>query len=390
MAGSIGSIGSGLYTQAITRKIRDSEGKVEANVTDLRMKTKPPTSSDAVQIPKKRTSLKDLATYLGVSQTTISFVLNDAPLAKNLTAETRRRVREAARKFNYRPSYFALNLHKTGSDSVGVIVPEHSEGYFTVVMEGVERYLLQKHFLYFTACHYGKQKLVKEYSELLMNRGAEGLLLLNTNADFDTPLPVVTISGHMEKEGVTNITLDHRSAARLAIRHLYDLGHRKIAFMKGPSSIIDSEFRWDAMMQVASELGVEPTPERTVQVNIGGWTPRIGYEPTQRLLAATRDFTALICFNDTSAIGAIRVLHEAGMRVPNDVSVVGFDDIVSAEFHVPSLTTIRQPLKHMGKLAASILLDRIANPVAEYAPNIPVKPALIVRESTAQVNPCTP
>ena len=232
------------------------------------MRTKPPSSSDPSQPPQKRTSLKDLATYLGVSQTTVSFVLNDAPLAKNLTAETRRRVHEAARKFNYRPSYFALNLHKTGSDSVGVLVPEHSEGYFTIVMEGVERFLLQKHFLYFTACHYRKHNLVKEYSELLMNRGAEGLLLLNTNADFDTQLPVVTISGHLEKEGVTNVILDHRAAARLAIRHLYDLGHRKIAFMKGPRSVIDTEFRWEAMMQVAREFGVQPTPERTVQLTV--------------------------------------------------------------------------------------------------------------------------
>ncbi len=347
------------------------------------MKMKPPSSPDAAPVPKKRTSLKDLATYLGVSQTTVSFVLNDAPLAKNLTEETRRRVHEAARKFNYRPSYFALNLHKTGSDSIGVMVPEHSEGYFTIVMEGVERYLLQKHFLYFTACHYHKPKLVKDYSELLLNRGAEGLLLLNTNADFDTPLPVVTISGHLEKEGVTNVILDHRAAARLAIRHLYDLGHRKIAFMKGPPSIIDSEFRWDAMMDVARELGVAPTSERTVQLTSGGWTPQVGYDPTQRLLDATHDFTALIAFNDTTAIGAIRVLHEAGMQVPRDVSVVGFDDIASAQFHVPSLTTIRQPLKHMGKLAASILLDRIANPESPYAANVPVKPALMVRESTA-------
>ena len=347
------------------------------------MRTKPPGPSTPPAPLTKRTSLKDLATYLDLSQTTVSFVLNDAPLAKNLTPETRRRVREAARKFNYRPSYFALNLNKSGSDSVGVIVPEHSEGYFTIVMEGVERYLLQKHFLYFTACHYYNPKLVKEYSELLLNRGAEGLLLLNTNADFDTPLPIVAISGHLEKPGVTNVILDHRAAARLAIRHLYDLGHRKIAFMKGPPSIIDTEFRWEAMMQVAREFGVQPTAERTVQLTLGGWTPQVGYEPARRLTDTTRDFTALVAFNDTTAIGAIRALHEAGMRVPEDVSVVGFDDIVSAEFHVPSLTTIRQPLKKMGKLAASILLDRIANPDHQYAPSILVKPALIVRESTA-------
>ena len=349
------------------------------------MRTKPPSSSEPIQPPKKRTSLKDLATYLGVSQTTVSFVLNDAPLAKNLTEETRRRVHEAARKFNYRPSYFALNLHKTGSDSVGVIVPEHSEGYFTVVMEGVERYLLQKHFLYFTACHYGKLKLVKEYSELLMNRGAEGLLLLNTNADFDTPLPVVTISGHKEKPGVTNIFIDHHVAARLAIRHLYDLGHRKIAFMKGHRSVMDSESRWDAMMEVAREFGVAPTPERIAPLLVGGWTPQIGYEPTQRLLAATRDFTALIGFNDTAAIGAIRAIQDAGLNCPRDISVIGFDDIIVAEYLIPRLTTVRQPLHEMGRAAAQLLVKRIQNPDEPYPEEIWFEPELVIRESTTSI-----
>jgi LacI family transcriptional regulator len=333
---------------------------------------------------KKRTSLKDLAAHLGLSQTTISFVLNDAPLAKNLTEETRRRVLEAARQFNYRPSYFALNLNKSGSDSVGVIVPEHSEGFFTVVMGGVEKYLLQKHFVYFTACHYWKPKLIEEYTRLLINRGAEGLLLLNTNADFETTLPVVTIAAHKVKEGVTNVVIDHVAAARLTIEHLYQNGHRKIAFMKGHRHVIDTDYRWDATMEVAREYGVQPTPERTVGIQSNNWSPEVGYAPTQQLLAATRDFTALVCFNDTAAIGAVRALHEAGMRVPEDVSVIGFDDILAAQFHVPSLTTIQQPLAAMGKLAATILLDRIANPEKQYAPTIMVKPKLIVRESTAK------
>jgi len=332
---------------------------------------------------KKRTSLKDLANYLGLSQTTVSFVLNDAPLAKNLTEETRRRVLEAARKFHYRPSYFALNLNKSGSESVGVIVPEHSEGYFTVVMGGVERYLLRKHYVYFTACHYWQPKLLREYPRLLMNRGAEGLLLLNTNVDFDTPLPVVTISGHKNKAGVTNVVIDHEIAARMAIGHLYELGHRRIAFMKGHRQVIDAEYRWEAMMQVAREFGVQPTPERMVELSTSGWSPEVGYEPARRLTQATRDFSALVCFNDTAAIGAIRALHEAGIRVPQEVSVMGFDDIVGAKFHVPSLTTIRQPLEQMGEMAAEILLDRIANPEKDYDPTILVKPELIVRESTA-------
>lgn len=332
---------------------------------------------------RKRTSLKELAAHLGLSQTTVSFVLNDAPLAKRLTEETRRRVLEAARQFNYRPSYFAVNLNKSGSDSVGVLVPEHSEGFFTIVMGGVERYLLSRHFVYFTACHYWKPKLIEEYAQLLIKRGAEGLLLLNTNANFDSIVPVVTVAAHKEKEGVTNVVIDHVAAARMAVRHLYDNGHRKIAYMKGHRHVMDTDSRWEAMMAIAGEFGVQPTPERTVQMRSSAWSPEVGYEPAKRLTDATRDFTALVCFNDTAAIGAIRALHEAGLRVPRDVSVIGFDDIVGAEFHVPSLTTVRQPLAMMGRLASTILLDRIANPDKKYAPTIMVKPKLIVRESTA-------
>ncbi len=337
-----------------------------------------------VEPARKRTSLKDLAGYLGLSQTTVSFVLNDAPLAKNLSEQTRRRVVEAARKFNYRPSYFALNLNKSGSDSVGVLVPEHSEGYFTVVMGGVERYLLEKRFVYFTACHYWKPKLIEEYTRLLINRGAEGLLLLNTNADVETTLPVVAVSAHKEKPGVTNVVIDHTAAAKLAVRHLVELGHRRIAFMKGHRFVIDTQYRWDAMMAVARELGVAPAEELTEEMRSSSWSPEVGYEPTKRLLERTRDFTALVCFNDTAAIGAMRALHEAGLRVPENVSVIGFDNIVSAEFQVPSLTTIEQPLARMGRMAAQILLDRIAHPEKVYKPTILVKPRLIVRESTGR------
>ncbi|HWZ52040.1 MAG TPA: LacI family DNA-binding transcriptional regulator [Granulicella sp.] len=330
----------------------------------------------------KRTNLKDLSSYLGLSQTTISFVLNDAPLAKKLTQETRQRVLDAARKLHYRPSYFAVNLNKSGSESVGVLVPDHGEGYFAVVMGAVERCLLQRDYVYFTACHHRQPKLMREYPQLLMKRGAEGLLLLETDANFVTPLPVVTLCSHKPREGVTNIGVDHGAAARLVIRHLYDRGHRKIAFMRGRRKVSDATYRWEATMQVARDFGVQPTPERIVQLGSSEWSPEMGYEPTKRLLQVTQDFSALVCVHDWAAVGAIRALQEEGIDVPRDVSVVGFDDIVGAAFHTPRLTTIRQPLRRMGQLAATILLDRIAQPEREYAGTVLVKPELIVREST--------
>jgi DNA-binding LacI/PurR family transcriptional regulator len=332
----------------------------------------------------KRTNLKDLSSYLGLSQTTISFVLNDAPLAKKLTQETRQRVLDAARKLHYRPSYFAVNLNKRGSESVGVIVPEHGGGCFAVIMGAIERCLLQRQYVYFTACHHRQPKLMREYPELLMKRGAEGLLLLDTDANFVTPLPVVTVCSHKPAEGVTNIVVDHGAAARLVIRHLYDRGHRRIVFMKGQRKITDATYRWEATMQVARDFGVQPTPERIVQLGPSEQSPEMGYEPTKRLLDATRDFSAIVCVHDWAAIGAMQALQEAGMSVPRDVSVVGFDDIVSAAFYPPRLTTVRQPLRRMGQLAATILLDRIAEPERQYAGTVLVRPELIVRESTGR------
>lgn len=331
-----------------------------------------------------RTTLRDLANHLGVSQTTISLVLNDAPQAKGLSAETHRRVLAAAKEFNYRPSFFARNLGKTRSESIGVIAPELSEGYFTVVMGGVEKCLINRHYLYFTSCHYWQPELMERYPRLLLDRGAEGLLLLNTNADFITPLPVVAISGHKAGPGVTNVILDHTRSAELAIGHLYELGHRKIAFMRGHPHVIDSEYRWDGMVSIARQLGLDVRPELTVNLESSGWSPTIGYDPVKRLAAKTHDFTAILCFNDTAAIGAIRALNEAGLSVPGDVSVIGFDDILSAAFHVPSLTTIRQPLESMGQIASEVLIDKIEHPEKDHPAEIVMEPELMVRESTGR------
>jgi LacI family transcriptional regulator len=313
-------------------------------------------------------------------------VLNNSPAGKSIPKETRQRVLDAAKKFHYRPNYFARSLRKSKSMSVGVLAPDLSEGYFTLVMSGVEQKLLRAHYFYFTANHYWREELLDEYPRMLMERAVDGFLLLNTPADFTVPVPVVAISGHRNAEGVTNIVLDHYKAAHLALKHLYDLGHREIAFMHGPKFIIDSEFRWQGFQQVAQELGIEIKPELSIHLEENSWSPELGYKPVQELLNRTRNFTALLCFNDISAIGAIRAIQDAGLRVPEDVSVIGFDDIISAGYYKPSLTTVRQPLMEMGKQGAEILLDRIAHPTKTYPEEIVVEPELVVRESTALAN----
>jgi DNA-binding LacI/PurR family transcriptional regulator len=345
--------------------------------------------------PSGHVNLRMLAEHLELSQTTVSLVLNNSPSAKSIPPETRTRVIEAAERLNYRPNYFARSLRQSRSMSVGVLAPDLSEGYFTRVMSGVVEELTSAHYFYFTACHDWKRELIEQYPRMLVERAVDGFLLLNTPADqIDVPVPVVAISAHSVVPNVTNIVLDHHSAVEQALIHLHQLGHRKIAFMRGPRAIPDSDFRWESIEQVAGEMGLRIDQSHVTRIDAAGWSmktgyhpmaPEIGYKPMRALLEKSRDFTAVFCFNDIAAIGAIRALKDAGLSVPRDVSVVGFDDILSAAYYTPSLTTVRQPLLEMGKRGAEILLDRITNRAKEYPAEIIVSPEFVVRESTGPV-----
>jgi LacI family transcriptional regulator len=346
-------------------------------------------------MPTGHVNLRMLAEHLGLSQTTISLVLNNSPSAKSIPQETRDRVVEAAERLNYRPNYFARSLRQSRSMSVGVLAPDLSEGYFTRVMSGVVEEMTAAHYFYFTACHDWKRELIDKYSRMLVERAVDGFLVLNTSIDqFDMPVPVVAISAHIAAENVTNIVLDHYLAAKQALMHLHGLGHRRIAIMRGPRAIPDSEFRWDAIQEVAREADIKIDPALVSRIDSAVWSmkagvhpmaPEIGFKPMQALLEKTRDFTAVFCFNDIAAIGAIRALRDAGLEVPRDVSVVGFDDILSAAFATPSLTTVRQPLAEMGRRGAQVLLDRITNREKPFPPEITMEPELVVRESTGPV-----
>jgi LacI family transcriptional regulator len=168
----------------------------------------------------------------------------------------------------------------------------------------------------------------------------------------------------------------------MALKHLVDLGHEKIAFMKGSTVSVDSDERWNAICEVAEDLGICIQPELIVQLEGDDPTPNLGYPFAKQLLARKQPFTALFAYNDISAIGSICAFHEASLRVPDDVSVVGFDDIQSAAYINPPLTTVKQPLQKMGEIAARTLVDRIEGRV-KYVPEIMIEPEFVVRKSTA-------
>ena len=336
--------------------------------------------------PQHPISLRTLGEYLNLSPATISLVLNNAPGVRSIPQETQNRVIQAAAKFDYRPSFYARSLRKRQSFLIGVLVPELNDSYTTQVLAGVEDLLIEEGYFYLTASHRRKPDLIEEYPLLLLDRSVEGFIVIDTVLTHPLKLPVVAVAGHRKIEGVTNVALDQRRAAELTLRHLHGLGHRKIAFMRGGSHSSDANGRWKSLMAVAAELNVDVPPALTVQLLSRESTPELGFSPTMELLSRGIHFTALVCFDDVAAIGAMKAAREFGLRVPEDISVIGFDDIESASYFNPSLTTIRQPLHQMGAVAAHLLLQRIRGR-EPLAPVAPILPQLVIRDSTCPPNP---
>src|SRR5262245_37452364 len=337
----------------------------------------------SAQTTKRPVSLKQLAEHLDLSPTTLSLVLNDAEGASAIPQETKDRIFEAARKFNYRPNYIARSLRSARTYTLGVLLPELSGGYAAEVLAGIEERLLEEGYFYFVASHHHRQDLLKRYPLLLLERCVEGIIAVDTPYLGNVLAPVVCVSGHDNAPGVTNIMLDHERAATLALEHLLALGHSRIAIIKGQEFSSDTEVRWTVIRNAAKRMKAPIKPGLVTQLEGDSPSSETGYLATKRLLEKGEPFTALFAFNDISAIGAIGALREAGLRVPQDVSVIGFDDIPAAAFHNPSLTTIKQPLHEMGKLAAEYLLKRIAEgPDAPAPEEVTVEPELIIRQST--------
>jgi LacI family transcriptional regulator len=346
------------------------------------------TNGETTRSSTSRTSvsLKQLAAHLGLSTTTLSLVLNDAPSANSIPLETKERIFSAAKELNYRPNYLARSLRVQRTHTFGVIVPELSDGYSSMVLNGVESVLSREGYFYLTASHLHRADLLEKLPRMLAERQVEGIIAVDTPIRFEPNLPVVNVSGHDEIDGVTNVVLNHQHAAELGIGHLYNLGHRRIAVIKGQEFSSDTDIRWNTINEAAAKRGIEIDPRLCTQLEGDSPSPEVGYQATKKLLVTGEKFTALFAFNDISAIGAIRALEEMGLRVPQDVSVLGFDDIYAAAFHNPALTTIRQPLFEMGSLAASTLLDALNRGHGEKAPAIlNVEPTLIVRQSTTRV-----
>ena len=326
--------------------------------------------------------LKEIAHFLGLDPSTISFVLNDTP-GRSIPEETRKRVKDAARQLNYQPNLVARSFRNRRTLTLGVLVPELSDGYHTEVLTGVGDCLMAAGYSYLTAHHRYRANLVGQYSKLLIARGAEGMICIDTSLESVLSIPTVVVAGHQRLSGVTNVVLSHQKAAELILTHLHALNHRCIAFMRGQPFSGDSEDRWQAIVRVCRTMKIEMHPELTVRLEQDMSSPELGYSEIRSLLTTKPFFTALVCFNDVAAIGAIRAIRDQGLRVPEDISVTGFDDIRAAAYMSPALTTIRQPMADMGRAAAQFMINRL-NRTEDFRELISFEPELIIRESTSQ------
>jgi DNA-binding LacI/PurR family transcriptional regulator len=333
---------------------------------------------------QEKVTLKTIAEHLGLTPGTVSAALNNSAAARSIPEHTKQRILDAARELNYRPNFFARTLRLQRTFTVGVIASEIGDAYGSQVINGIEQYLQQRNYFFLTVVHRHDPKLLASYSQLLLSRGVEGFITVDTSVTEAPPIPTVAVAGHQPVTGVTNIVLDHKKAVRLALEHLKHLGHKEIAFLKGQPFSSDSASRWAAICDVGQEMGIRIRPELTVQIEGTDSSPNIGYPVGKELLARGIPFTALFAYNDISAIGAIWAFREAGFRVPEDISVVGFDDIPGMAFSNPALSTVRQPLIRMGQIAAHTVVDQIEGR-GEYVPEIAIEPEFVVRSSTGPV-----
>jgi DNA-binding LacI/PurR family transcriptional regulator len=329
-----------------------------------------------------KVTLKTIADRLNLTPGTVSASLNNSPAARSIPEQTKRRILATAKELNYRPNYFARSLRLQRTYTIGVLAEEIGDTYGALIISGIEEYLRKHNFFFLTVIHRHDEKLLQTYAQMLLARGVEGFITTDTSIKEELGLPTVAVGGQAPVKGVTNITLDHQLAARMALAHLSNLGHKEIAFLQGPAISADAAEWWKAICDIAEEMKIRIHPDLIAQIDGRDPASRLGYPLGKQLLARKRPFTAVLAYSDISAIGAMRAFDEAGCRIPEDLSVVGFDDIPSAALHRPGLTTVRRPLQRMGQIAAKTLIDRIEGQ-AEYPDEIAIEPEFVVRASTA-------
>jgi DNA-binding LacI/PurR family transcriptional regulator len=316
-------------------------------------------------------TMRDVARATGFSPATVSIVLNDAPLARYIASSTKKKIEETAKRLGYRPNAMARFLRSKRSQSIGVMLTDVTDPFCTPILRGIENALYPLAYLPIFADAHNQRERFERYLEMLLERHVDGLIVvanwllvdIHVLADLNkAEVPTVTIGWEIPGNRVSFAMVDNEAGGRMALEHLHQLGHRRIAVILGPKRLIDSAPRWRGIQKFAQSVKLEIDSSlvtRLPDVFDANASFELGYRLTEELLQKKKKFTALLAFDDLTALGAIRALAKAGIGVPEQCSVIGFDDVAIASLSVPSLTTVRQPLETMGGAAVNIVMEAI-------------------------------
>lgn len=332
-------------------------------------------------------TIKDIARELGVAHSTVSRAIHDDP---RISRETKQRVLEAVTRLGYRPNAAARGLVSRRIHAVGLVIPGVADMFYGRIVDGVDRAAYEAGFglsLYLT---HGERRRELDALAQVSERRVDGLIVMMRRSPkkvllelAQQDIPLVLIEPQSLGLGIDSVRVDNRDGGYQAVRHLLNLGHRRIAFIAGPEGQRESRERWQGYRQALAEAGLSYDPEL---IQPGDYTEAGGTAAVQRWLQLppARRPTAIFASNDRTAIGAVGALQAAGVCVPQEVSVIGYDDITAAAYARPALTTIRQPIEEMGATAARLLIDRLIQRRKSGCQEVLLKTELVVRQSTAR------
>jgi LacI family transcriptional regulator len=329
--------------------------------------------------------MQDVAERAGVSVTTVSHVINET---RPVSDDLRQRVLAAMGELGYQPNALARSLRRKKTQTLGMIVPDSANPFFAEVARGIEDASFEQGYSVIL-CN-SESDLAKEllYTNVLVEKQVDGILFVAAGVSTEHILtlqarrmPLVIVDRDIPGVAVDSVLTDNARGGWLAVRHLVDLGHRRIGCIAGPSDLTPSAERVTGYRQALQEGDI---PVNETLIVKGDFQYESGYRAARQLLAMDDPPTAIFACNDLMAVGAIRAALELGRQVPTSLSVVGFDDVRLASFTNPPLTTITQPKYEMGTLAATMLLERMRDrdmPPRRQLLDI----SLMIRQSTA---PC--
>jgi DNA-binding LacI/PurR family transcriptional regulator len=311
---------------------------------------------------RRRPTMKDVAEHARVSVSTVSYVLNDSgPVAP----ERRNRVLDAVRVLEYQPNESARNLKRRSASTIGMVVPELTNQFFAMVAEGVQKAASARDVLVVLVVPDATEQPEEKQAKLLRSQRVDGVVYLSGTGSMPLSIyelarsgPVVLVDEQIPGMDLPAVVCDSRKGAREVARHVLDQGHRRLAVIGGPSALWTAQQRLAGYREAFAGAGLDPD---SVPVHPGDYRQASGTALAAEALASAEPPTAILCANDLMAIGVLEHCKTAGLRVPEDVSVVGFDDLPVSGLLTPRLTTVRQPAHDMGHRAATALFDLLEN-----------------------------